>query len=162
MNIKSKNGIDIKDVWGDSIKTYLGMLVHGFPNCFLGYSPQGMFLNIEIMLTAAPTAFSNGPTILECQVDFIVDAIAKMETENLQTIEPTAEAEQDWGTMITDDGNQTLFAETDSWWNRANIPGQPRQILTYIRGIGSYEPQCRATLDGWKGFDVRRSRTSRI
>lgn len=52
MGLKSKDGVDIKDVWKDGVRTYLGMMFHGFPNAFMVYSPQ------------APTALSNGPTII--------------------------------------------------------------------------------------------------
>lgn len=41
MGLKNKDGIDIKDVWKDSIATYLGMLISGFPNAFMVYSPHG-------------------------------------------------------------------------------------------------------------------------
>jgi cation diffusion facilitator CzcD-associated flavoprotein CzcO len=52
MGLKSKEGIDLKDVWDDGVKTYLGMMIHGFPNAFMVCSPQ------------APTALSNGPTVI--------------------------------------------------------------------------------------------------
>lgn len=52
MGLKSKDGVDIKDVWKDGVRTYLGMMLNGFPNAFMVYSPQ------------APTALSNGPTII--------------------------------------------------------------------------------------------------
>jgi cation diffusion facilitator CzcD-associated flavoprotein CzcO len=52
MGLMSKDGVDIKDVWKDGIRTYLGMMFNGFPNAFMVYSPQ------------APTALSNGPTII--------------------------------------------------------------------------------------------------
>lgn len=52
MGLKSKDGVDIKDVWSEGVRTYLGMMVAGFPNAFMVYSPQ------------APTALSNGPTII--------------------------------------------------------------------------------------------------
>ncbi|KAL4965723.1 flavin-containing monooxygenase [Aspergillus stella-maris] len=144
MNIKSKDGVDLKNIWSKGIRTYLGMLISGFPNCFLSYSPH------------APTALSNGPTILECQVDFIVDAIAKMENEGLQTIEPTTEAEDKWRAAMDQTAKHTLFANTDSWWTRANIPGKKKEIVTYIRGIGNYETECREALDDWKGFVVKK------
>lgn len=99
---------------------------------------------------------ANGPTVLQCQIDFIVDAVAKMRAENLERIEAMAEAEEGWRQMILEVGSKTLAAETDSWWTAANMPGQPRQFLTYVKGIGNYETECRATLDGWKGFDVRK------
>lgn len=41
MGLTSKDGIDIKDIWGEQISSYLGMLIHGFPNAFMVYSPQG-------------------------------------------------------------------------------------------------------------------------
>jgi cation diffusion facilitator CzcD-associated flavoprotein CzcO len=52
MGLKSKDGTDIKDVWKEGVSTYLGMMMRGFPNAFMVYSPQ------------APTALSNGPTII--------------------------------------------------------------------------------------------------
>ena len=52
MGLKSKDGVDIRDVWSDGVRTYLGMMFAGFPNAFMVYSPQ------------APTALSNGPTII--------------------------------------------------------------------------------------------------
>jgi cation diffusion facilitator CzcD-associated flavoprotein CzcO len=52
MGLKSKDGVDIKEVWKDGIRTYLGMMFNGFPNAFMVYSPQ------------APTALANGPTII--------------------------------------------------------------------------------------------------
>ena len=52
MGLKSKDGVDLREVWKDGVKTYLGMTIRGFPNAFMVYSPQ------------APTALSNGPTII--------------------------------------------------------------------------------------------------
>ena len=84
MGLKNKNGVDIKDIWEDGVKTYLGMMVHGFPNAFIVYSPQ------------APTAFSNGPTILEAQMTFVCDTIMSLRAQGARTIEPTREAEEQW------------------------------------------------------------------
>jgi cation diffusion facilitator CzcD-associated flavoprotein CzcO len=43
MGLISKDGVDIKDIWSDEIASYLGMMIHGFPNAFMIYSPQGMY-----------------------------------------------------------------------------------------------------------------------
>ena len=48
----------------------------------------------------------------------------------------------------------TLFPLTSSWWTGGNIPGKKAEPLTYIGGIDNYEKQCRATMDGWQGFEV--------
>jgi cation diffusion facilitator CzcD-associated flavoprotein CzcO len=42
MGLKNKDGVDIKDIWDKGVRTYLGMTMHGFPNAFMVYTPQGM------------------------------------------------------------------------------------------------------------------------
>jgi cation diffusion facilitator CzcD-associated flavoprotein CzcO len=41
MGLRSREGQDIKEIWQDRIRTYLGMTFSGFPNTFMVYSPQG-------------------------------------------------------------------------------------------------------------------------
>lgn len=142
MGLKSKNGVDIKDVWKDGVRTYLGMMFHGFPNAFMVYSPQ------------APTALSNGPTIIECQCDFAVDTIKAMRAEGSRTIEPTRQAEEEWKAGMDAVVAHTLFPYTNSWWNTSNVPGKKAENQTYILGIDSYELQCREKMTDWKGFQV--------
>ncbi|OQV02263.1 hypothetical protein CLAIMM_07494 [Cladophialophora immunda] len=102
----------------------------------------------------APTALSNGPTIIEAQADFVISAIEKMEKEGAKTIEPSKEAEEEWDVMIDAMNKPTLFPLTDSWWNATNIPGKKPQMLTHVGGIEMYEEQCKATLGDWKGFTL--------
>ncbi|KAL5363923.1 hypothetical protein BJX96DRAFT_178507 [Aspergillus floccosus] len=144
MDIIGQNGTNLKDIWKNGVRTYLGMVVNGFPNCFHAYTPQ------------APTALSNGPTIIECQVDWILETILKMEKEGVDTLQPTTEAEDQWITMINEVAGHTFYAETDSWWTGANVPGKKREMLTYLAGIGQYEKECREALDEWKGLEIRK------
>ncbi|PSN64773.1 FAD/NAD(P)-binding domain-containing protein [Corynespora cassiicola Philippines] len=142
MGLKSKDGVDIKDVWADGVRTYLGMMMHGFPNAFIVYSPQ------------APTALSNGPTILEAQTDFVCDAVAALRKQGVRAIEPTREAEDEWKAGMNAMIKYTLYPYTNSWWNTSNIPGKKAENQTYIGGIDGYEAQCREKMAGWKGFEV--------
>lgn len=143
MGLISKDGIDIKEVWRNGVRTFLGMMFNGFPNAFMVYSPQ------------APTALSNGPTIIECQCDFVCDTIKSMQVQgDKTTIEPTKQAEDEWKAGMDAVIEHTLFPYTDSWWNTANIPGKKKENQTYILGIGAYEKQCREMMVGWKGFEV--------
>jgi cation diffusion facilitator CzcD-associated flavoprotein CzcO len=50
MGLKNKDGVGIKDIWGKSVRTYLGMTMHGFPNAFMVYTPQGMYIIIRRLL----------------------------------------------------------------------------------------------------------------
>ncbi|KXT09552.1 hypothetical protein AC579_238 [Pseudocercospora musae] len=142
MGLKNKDGIDIKDIWDKGVNTYLGITVGGFPNMFMAYTPQ------------APTALSNGPTIIECQVETIVDFIKKLEAEGAKSIEARQDAEAEWKQALNEMTKYTLFPFTDSWWNGSNIPGKKAENMSYIAGINMYEAQVRATMDGWKGFEV--------
>ncbi|KAI1622207.1 hypothetical protein EDD37DRAFT_594245 [Exophiala viscosa] len=142
MGLRSRDGQDIRHVWQDGIKTYLGMTFHGFPNTFMVYSPH------------APTALSNGTTMIEAQSDWVASAIDKLENEGVLSCEPTKDAEDEWGSMIADLNKPTLYPFTNSWWNKANLPGQKAQMLTHPGGIEMYEKQCREKLAGWKGFDL--------
>lgn len=142
MGLKNKDGKELADLWKDGISTYLGITISGFPNLFMAYTPQ------------APTALSNGPTIIECQIETIVDMISKLESEKAQTIEPQRKAEVEWKEMLGAMSKHTLIPYTDSWWNGANIPGKKSENMIYVAGINMYEKQMRETFDGWKGFDV--------
>ncbi|RMZ66139.1 Cyclopentanone 12-monooxygenase [Pyrenophora seminiperda CCB06] len=141
MGLKSKDGVDIKDIWKDGIRTYLGMMVHGFPNAFMVYAPQ------------APNALVNGPTIIECQCDFVCDTIMSLGKNRI--IEPTREAEDGWKEGIDAAVSRTLYPHTNSWWNTSNVPGKKAEKQLYILGISNYEKQCRETVADWKGFVIR-------
>ncbi|KAF2727248.1 FAD/NAD(P)-binding domain-containing protein [Polyplosphaeria fusca] len=142
MGLKNKDGVDMAGVWKGGVRTYLGMTVSGFPNAFMVYTPQ------------APTALSNGTTILEAQMTWICDAIKALDAVGAKSIEATPEAEDEWAAGIDKVNSMTLYPHTNSWWNASNIPGKKTQNMTYLGGINNYEAQCRATMDGWKGFKV--------
>lgn len=160
MGLKNTQGRDLKDIWAeDGIQTYLGITIHGFPNTFMSYSSQcDNFIHQRSNAAdcfVAPTTQANGTTILECQVDFVVDAIHKLETEGVKTIEPTFQAQTAWCEKINEMCGKTLLPMTNSWWTAGNIPGKKAQMLAYTQGIPQYEKDCRDTLQGWKGFDIQ-------
>jgi len=75
-----------------------------------------------------------------------------MRKENLKSIEPTRQAEEDWYKTCKDLNDGTLFPMTKSWYMGTNIPGKKKEQLNYIGGLPLYEKTCLETLDGWKGF----------
>lgn len=105
--------------------------------------------------SAAPTALSNGPTIIEAQADFVTSAISALEASNAKSFEPQAAAEAEWCAYVDKIARMTLFPATNSWWTGGNVPGKKVQMLTYILGIDQYEKECRERLDKWQGFDVK-------
>jgi len=110
-------------------------------NLFFLYGAQG------------PTAFSNGPSCVECQGDWIVNAIKKLTEENITYIDTSKEAEEEWRKKVRDISDKTLFPQTSSWYMGSNIAGKPRENLCYAGGIPQYEKECRKVLEsGFQGF----------
>lgn len=85
-NMGQKNiyGEILADTCKNGTWSYLGMICNGLPSCFFLYEAQG------------PTAFSNGPSCVKVQGDWIIGAIKKMESEGIKSIHPTKEAEESW------------------------------------------------------------------
>ena len=143
MGLRDVDGVPLSEKWELGTWTHLGTTCNGYPNMFFLYGAQG------------PTAFSNGPTCVEVQGDWIADVIAKMRKEGIESIEATKEAEAEWKRKVDDLSNATLFPWTNSWYMGANIPGKPREQLNYPGGMPSYERELRDELEGGlKGFVV--------
>ncbi|KAK3114675.1 hypothetical protein LTR53_006761 [Teratosphaeriaceae sp. CCFEE 6253] len=144
MGLKDINGVPLKEKWQEGTYSYLGMTANDFPNMFFLYGAQG------------PTAFSNGPSCVEVQGDWIVDALAKLRKENITYLNATQEGEQEWRRKVTELSDKTLFPLTDSWYMGANIPGKAREQLNYAGGIPLYDKECRESLNnGFAGFTTQ-------
>ena len=142
MGLRNIHGELLNDTWKMGTWSYLGMTCNGYPNMFFLYGAQG------------PTAFSNGPSCVEAQGNWIVDAIKKIETDGIKSINATKDAEEAWRKNVKELSDKTLFPNTASWYMGANIPGKPREQLNYAGGIPLYEEECRRTLNNWDGFEV--------
>lgn len=121
MDLKGRNGIDINDAWKDSPTSYMGVTTPGFPNWFMILGPKG--------------PFSNLPTAIEMQVEFISGLIEHARTEDIALVEPTPEAEAHWDKLSQEAAEGSLYASADSWIFGANIPGKPRSLLFYMGGV---------------------------
>ena len=159
MGLKNKDGVDIKDVWRDGIRTYLGMTFNGFPNCFMVYTPHGTAMSAplgDLMLTCLQLQ-QHYRTVLLSSKRKPTSSSPRSKSSSRKAPEAsnqTRDAEDEWDHMIDLMNKHTLFPLTNSWWNRATIEGNRAQVLTHPGGIQMYEGQCRATLKDWKGFTV--------
>ncbi len=105
------------------------------------------------MRLLGPTAFANGPTIVELQGDWIIDSVEHCVKSNKKTMDATAQSEAGWTKHVADLTDITLFPGTDSWYMGANIPGKPREALNYAGGIPRYVRECKEVAEkGYAGF----------
>jgi cation diffusion facilitator CzcD-associated flavoprotein CzcO len=98
------DGVPLKERWSKGTHTYLGLSIPKFPNFFMVYSPQ------------APTPLANGPAIIELQVEWITNAIRKMEQTGIKYIDAQQSFAERWREDIQQFSNATLFAESQSWY----------------------------------------------
>jgi cyclohexanone monooxygenase len=129
-----KNGVSLRDRWADRPHTFMAMMTAEFPNWFMIYGPM--------------CPFTNQPPAHEVEVDWIAGAIQRVRDTGAQTIEVTAAGEQRWMDLCDELAEHTLFKETDSWINGANIPGKPKVTMVYMGGMGPYVDELNRIAEG--------------
>ncbi len=134
MDIRGRNGIEMKDKWAKGPRSFNGMSNAGFPNMHMILGPNGPFTNL--------------PPSIETQVEWISDFIGDMKENKQLTAEATLEAENAWCKTCEDVANMTLFPKADSWIFGANIPGKENTVQFYLAGLGNYTDVIKAEAKG--------------
>ena len=95
--------------------SYLGMTVHNFPNMFYTYGPH------------APTAYSNGPSCVQPQGDWITDACKLMRDAGKTKIDAKKGAEENWKKQVNEFHAMTLRHNVDSWYSTYLLDMKPSE-----------------------------------
>lgn len=141
IDIRGREGKSLADVWHAGPRTYLGLMVAGFPNMFITTGP------------GSPSVLYNMVLGNEFHVEWISDCIEHLRREVLDVVEAEGAAEENWVQHVNDVGNQTLFPQANSWYLGANVPGKPRMIMPYLGGFPEYKRRCNeAVAQGYAGF----------
>ncbi|MFN0027063.1 MAG: flavin-containing monooxygenase [Acidimicrobiales bacterium] len=141
VDIEGRDGITLKQKWEHGTRTYLGIMVAGFPNFFTITGP------------ASPSVFSNMMVSIEQHVDWITDCMTHLRDNHKGTIEATVDAENEWVEHNNEAGEATLYPLANSWYMGSNVPGKPRVLMPYIGGVGVYREECDAIVaDNYRGF----------
>ena len=141
IDIQGSNGQSLRDKWEHGPRSYLGLLVAGYPNLFMITGP------------GSPSVLSNMLVSIEQHVDFICDCVEYMRTQGHRRFDTSLEKEAEWGNHVNDVANATLFPKAGSWYMGANIPGKPRMFMPYAGGGGGYREICDGVArDGYRGF----------
>jgi cyclohexanone monooxygenase len=141
IDIRGTEGETLKEKWAQGVRAQLGMAAAGFPNLLFVYGPQ------------SPNAFCNGPTCAEVQGDWIARLLDHLRQRNYTRVEATVAAEEAWRAQVLELADATLFPRADSWYLGANIPGKPREMLSFTGGLPAYIAKCRESAErGYEGF----------
>jgi cation diffusion facilitator CzcD-associated flavoprotein CzcO len=146
IDIRGRGGQTLKAKWAAGPRTYLGLLVSGFPNLFLVTGP------------GSPSVLSNMMLSIEQHVDWIGGCIAYLGDHQLGVIEASADAEEAWVEHVNEVANTTLYPSANSWYMGANVPGKPRVFMPYIGGVPVYREKCdQVAANGYEGCVVSKA-----
>jgi len=141
VDIRGRGGQSLRAAWAAGPRSYLGLMVAGFPNLFTVTGP------------GSPSVLSNMMTSIEQHVEWIAACLGHLRDRHIRLIEPSAETEQRWTDHVREVGDQTLYPRANSWYMGANIPGKPRVFMPYVGGVGAYRTICEGVAEhGYEGF----------
>lgn len=139
--ITGSGGQRLADAWAAGPRTYLGLMVAGFPNLFTITGP------------GSPSTLANMVVTIEQHVEWIADCIAAMQARGMDVIEAETDAQDAWVQHVNEVAERTLFVRANSWYMGANIPGKPRTFMPYVGGFGTYRKRCEeVAASGYQGF----------
>ena len=146
VDITGRDGRKVHDKWKNGARSYLGIMMEGFPNLFMTTGPNG------------PAALANIVRTSENDVDWIADAILHMDRNGLSSIEPTRRAEDDWMALVARLAQRSLILKAKSWWVGANVKGKPQGLPMFTGGFHKYREHCAAAAqDGYRNFSFERA-----
>ena len=141
IRIAGRGGRLLRDAWADGPRTYLGLMVAGFPNLFTITGP------------GSPSTLANMIVTIEQHVEWIDDCLAALRGRGVDVIEADAAAQDAWVAHVNEVAHRTLFPLANSWYMGANVPGKPRVFMPYVGGFGTYRQRCIEVAErGYEGF----------
>jgi cyclohexanone monooxygenase len=145
IDIRVQDGEVLADEWQAGPKTYLGLMVAGFPNMFVITGPGSPSVKTQMILA------------IEQHTDWIADCVQHLRAHGYRRIEAGQQAQDEWVQHVNEVADSTLYPLANSWYVGANIPGKPRVFMPYVGGFSGYKQKCDAVADsGYEGFVLTR------
>jgi len=141
LDVIGVDGKNMRDVWSEGAKTYMGTMSVGFPNYFIVTGPQ------------SPSVLSNVVVSIEQHVEWITDAIEYLEKNGYTRMEPSQEAQDGWVAMNNELGQITVHRNSHSWYMGDNVAGKAHVVLPALMGVGPFRAACtEIAQDGYRGW----------
>lgn len=139
VDVQGRDGLRVSQKWSEGARSYLGIMMAGFPNLFMTTGPNG------------PAALANIIRISENDVDWIADAMRHMSATGQTAMEPTAEAEDGWMKTVAALSQRSLLNKAKTWYLGANVKDKPQGLSMFTGGFPKYREYCAlATQDGYR------------
>ena len=141
IDIRVEGGDVLAEEWQGGPRTYLGLMMAGFPNMFVVTGPGSPSVKTQMILA------------IEQHTDWIADCLTHLRANGYARIEPDRRAQDAWVQHVNEVADSTLYPLANSWYVGANIPGKPRVFMPYVGGFAGYKQKCDAVAGkGYEGF----------
>jgi len=143
IDFRGSGGMHLKHKWRSGPETYLGIMIHEFPNM--------------LMLMGPHTALGNIPRSIEYSVDWVTGLVGFAFEKGLTRLEATPEGVKSWTDHVKALGEGLLSNEVNSWMTgiNSNVEGkQTRIVARYSGSAPAYRARCDAVAA--KGYDELR------
>ncbi|MGR8919323.1 MAG: flavin-containing monooxygenase [Gammaproteobacteria bacterium] len=96
LEIVGREGKRLGDHWAEGMRTYQGLMSHGFPNCYhMGFTQTGYTPNFTYML--------------DNQSRHLAAMLADARARGFKALEPTEQAEADWLALVSAPNHMTEY-----------------------------------------------------
>jgi cation diffusion facilitator CzcD-associated flavoprotein CzcO len=143
MKIRGVEGVALEHAWADGPRTWLGLMVAGFPNLFTITGP------------GSPSVIVNMIAAIEQHVDWIARLIDHMRETGATRVEAQDAAQEEWVAEVRRVAETTLYPLANSWYNGDNIAGKPRMFMAWLGGYPTYAERCEEiAASGYAGLEL--------
>ncbi|HUA33837.1 MAG TPA: NAD(P)/FAD-dependent oxidoreductase [Candidatus Binataceae bacterium] len=122
IDIQGVGGARLRDQWADGPSTFLGMMVHGFPNFLMPSGPQ------------SGSASTNYPRGIETGVSWCTDLLKYMREHGYVRADAALEAQERWAAHVKEMYSAMLMRKAKSWFTgyNSNVPGHEHGKIRYF------------------------------
>ncbi len=125
-DITGRGGQALSEHWADNIRTFQGLMTHGFPNCFfLGFTQTAITVNV--------------PHALNEQAKHVAHILDETRRRQKSSVEPTARAEEDYVDEVRRLAvvGARFYAEcTPGYYNSEGGKGNKQGFFSNMHGAG--------------------------
>lgn len=133
-DVVGRDGLTVNKKWAEGARSYLGLMIAGFPNLFMTTGPNG------------PAALANIIAISEHDVNWIAALMEHMDRQKKATVEPSVEAEDAWMNLVYQLAGRTLVSKAKTWYVGANVKDKPQGLTLFTGGFHKYREHCAAVV----------------
>lgn len=136
--VQGQGGVALNDAWREGAQAYLGITTSGFPNMFMLYGPNTNNNSILWML--------------ECQSDYVVRQLRRMDAERVKWIDVRPDVMDAYNRTLADEIAQVKIWAAGCHNYYSNASG--RIVTQYPHNMTRYRDAT--SVDDWQAFRVER------